>query len=243
MFTALRSRIRSLISKFRECQLHFSHNQKRLIILMDNAIINYIREYSGADLAPEETELINSSFQIMKFKKREYLLRAGEINRYFGFIVSGAMRQYYVCDKGSEHTVKLGIENWWVGDMESFTSKKTSSYNIEAREHTELFTITFPSFVQLVKKSPAFALTLLAMEERNAISTQFRLNAYISLSAEQRYSAFLGRYSALFHRFPSHIIASFVGIQKETLSRVKKSSDKRQFNHHEYNGLAVQLDS
>jgi len=204
---------------------------------MHNAIINYIREYSGTTPETAETELINSSFQIMKFKKRELLLRAGEINRYFGFISFGAMRQYYVCDKGSEHTVKLAIENWWIGDMESFASKKTSNYNIEAREDTELFAITFPSFDQLVKKSPAFALTLLAMEERNAISTQFRLNAYISLSAERRYSAFLERYPALFHRFPSHIIASFVGIQKETLSRVKKSSGKRRFNHHENNEI------
>ncbi|RYG03774.1 MAG: hypothetical protein EOO02_07665 [Chitinophagaceae bacterium] len=75
------------------------------------------------------------------------------------------------------------------------------------------------------------------MEERNAISTQFRLNAYISLSAEQRYSAFLERYPSLFNRFPSHIIASFVGIQKETLSRVKKSSGKTLFNPHESNQI------
>lgn len=195
---------------------------------MLNAILNYISEHSGCILGPEETKIINSSFEVMKLKKKELLLKAGKTNRYYGFIVYGAMRQYYICEKGSEHTIKLAIENWWVGDMESFISKKTSMYNIEAREDTEFYAITFPNFIQLIKKSPAFAETLLFIEENNAISAQFRLNAYNRLSAEQRYTAFLQRYPNLLLRFPSHIIASFIGIQKETLSRIKKSSCERE---------------
>lgn len=193
---------------------------------MLNTILNYIREHSGCVLGPEETQIINSSFEIIKLKKKELLLKAGKINRYYGFIVCGAMRQYYICEKGSEHTIKLAIENWWVGDMESFMSKKASMYNIEAREDTELYAITFQNFLQLIEKSPAFAETLLFMEESNAISAQFRLNAYKSLNAGQRYTAFQKRYPDLFLRFPSHIIASFIGVQKETFSRIKKSSGK-----------------
>jgi len=192
--------------------------------IMLNTILNYIREHSGCILEPEEINIINSSFEVIKLKKKELLLKAGNTNRYYGFIVYGATRQFYICEKGVEHTIKLALESRWVGDMESFLSKKTSMYNIEAWEDTELYVISFVNFKQLVKKSPAFEKTLLVMEEKNAISAQFRLNAYKSLNAGPRYNAFLERYPDLFVRFPSHVIASFIGIKKETFSRIKKSA-------------------
>jgi hypothetical protein len=120
-----------------------------------------------------------------------------------------------------EHVVKLAIENYWVGDLGSFSTKTSSNYNIDARENTELYVINKQQADFLIDNSPAFALTLRVMEEKNAISAQFRLNAYNCLSAEQRYLAFEQRYPLLFKRFPSHILASFTGIQKETLSRIR----------------------
>jgi len=190
---------------------------------MLKALLTYINEYSNLVLSPSETELINSSFQVKKLKKKDFFLRAGDISRYCGFIVKGSMRTYKVCDKGMEHVVKLAVENYWIGDLGSFSSHKPSSYNIDAREDTELNIISKPQADFLIANSPAFALTLRLMEEKNAISAQFRLDAYNFLNAEQRYQAFEERYPLLFQRFPSHILASFIGVQKETLSRIRNS--------------------
>ncbi|AZA85493.1 Crp/Fnr family transcriptional regulator [Chryseobacterium shandongense] len=190
---------------------------------MASTIIDYVSKYSKFVLEDEEIKIINSYFDVVKLKKKELLLEAGNINRYYCFIVHGAIRQYFICEKGIEHTIKLALENWWVGDMESFITKKTSMYNIQAWEDTELYAITFLNFKKLIKESPAFAEAIIYMEESNAISAQFRLNAYKSLNARQRYIALLQRYPDLYLRFPSHIIASFIGIQKETFSRIKKT--------------------
>jgi CRP-like cAMP-binding protein len=190
---------------------------------MLNPLLAYIEEYSGTALSPPEIELINASFRVKKVRRKDFFLRAGEVSRYCGFVVKGAMRTFKICDKGMEHVVKLAIENYWVGDLGSFSSKKSSSFNIDAREDTELYVINKPQADLLIDNSPSFALTLRIMEERNAISAQFRLNAYNCLNAEQRYLAFEQRYPLLFQRFPSHVLASFIGIQKETLSRIRNS--------------------
>jgi len=190
---------------------------------MFDILLNYIEEYSGAVVSPMEVELIRSSFRVKKIRKKQLFLRAGEVSRYCGFVVNGSLRTYTVCEKGAEHVVKLAIENYWVGDLGSFSSQKPSVYNIEARENTELNIITRAEADRLILASPAFAQTLRIMEERNAISAQFMLKAYNCLSAEERYIAFEERYPLLFRRFPSHILASFIGIQKETLSRIRNS--------------------
>ncbi|RYE51341.1 MAG: Crp/Fnr family transcriptional regulator, partial [Sphingobacteriales bacterium] len=101
---------------------------------MLKSLLAYINEYSNLVLSPSETELINSSFQVKKLKKKEIFLRTGDVSRYCGFIVKGSMRTYKVCDKGMEHAVKLAVENYWIGDLGSFSSQKPSSYNIDARE-------------------------------------------------------------------------------------------------------------
>ena len=190
---------------------------------MLNPLLRYIEAYAETVLCPSEIEIISSCFQLKKVRKKQFFLRAGEVNRHFGFIIGGSMRHYTVCEKGVEHVVKLAVENYWVGDMDSFFSHRGSIYNIEAREDTELYVITKAQVDLLIERSPAFAQTVRVMEERNAISAQFRLHAYNCLNAEQRYIAFEQRYPSLFKRFPSHILASFIGIQKETLSRIRSS--------------------
>src|SRR5215207_3251794 len=113
-----------------------------LIKSMYESLIQYIQNYSATQLSQEAIEIIKNSFVPKKLRKKQYFLQEGEVCRYFAFIVKGAMRQYSVDDKGIEHIVHLTIENWWVGDRESYVMLTPSVYNIDAWEETELLTIT-----------------------------------------------------------------------------------------------------
>jgi CRP-like cAMP-binding protein len=193
---------------------------------MYESLLKYINEHATKPLTDNEVELVKSAFLSKKLRKKQYLLQEGDVCKHFAFIVKGAMRQYSVDDKGIDHIVYLSIENWWVGDRESFVMLTPSVYNIDAWEDSELLLITRADLLNLLSHVPAIAEMARLMDERNSIAMQRRLNASISFSAEKRYGDFANNYPDFIQRFPQHIIASYLGITKETLSRVRKQISK-----------------
>jgi CRP-like cAMP-binding protein len=193
---------------------------------MHEKLIAYISQYANLLLTSEEQALITATFQPKKLRKKQYFLQEGDVCKYAGFIVKGAMRQYSVDDKGTEHIVHLYIENYWVNDRESSTMLTPSVYNIDAWEDTELLIITRAEMMDLMDKIPAIAQMIRLMDERNAIVNQRRLSSTISNSAEKRYEEFAAHHQQFIQRFPQHLIASYLGITKETLSRIRKQGTK-----------------
>jgi CRP-like cAMP-binding protein len=189
---------------------------------MHESLIKYINSYSSTPITDGQVELIKNTFVHQKIRKRQYFLQEGQVCKYAAFIVKGAMRQYSVDDKGVEHIVRLLIENWWASDRESYVMLTPSVYNIDAWEDTDLLIITKADFYNRINSIPAIIEMARKMDENYAIATQRRLNATISLSAEQRYSDFMRTYPEFLQRFPQHMIASYLGITKETLSRIRK---------------------
>ena len=191
---------------------------------MYESLIQYIQNYSSILLSQAEIETIKNSFAPKKLRKKQYFLQEGEVCKYFAFIVKGAMRQYSVDDKGIEHIVYLSIENWWVGDRESYIMLTPSAYNIDAWEETELLTITRADQLNLLEKIPAIASMIRHMDERNAIATQRRVNSTITNTADKRYEDLVNCHPEFIQRFPQHLIASYLGITKSSLSRIRNQS-------------------
>lgn len=193
---------------------------------MHKNLLTYINQYSNLPLTSEEEALIEATFQPKKLRKKQYFLQEGDVCKHVGFIVKGAMRQYSVDDKGVEHIVHLYIENYWAGDRESSIMLTPSKYNIDAWEDTEMLIITRAEMLDLMEKIPALVKMIRLMDERNAIANQRRLSSTISNTAEKRYEEFAENHPQFIQRFPQHIIASFLGITKETLSRIRKQAMK-----------------
>src|SRR5476649_2224552 len=101
---------------------------------MYEALFTYIRSKSTTPLTDEDVSLLKSILVPKKFRKGQYLLVEGDVCKLGGFIVKGAMRQYSLDDKGSEHIIQLLLENWWVGDRESFEKETPSPFYIDAWE-------------------------------------------------------------------------------------------------------------
>ncbi|MFN3968200.1 Crp/Fnr family transcriptional regulator [Flavobacterium sp.] len=193
---------------------------------MHEKLIDYINQHTSLPLTKVEEELVIAAFQPKKLRKKQYFLQEGDVCKYTSFIVKGAMRQFSVDDKGVEHIVHLFIENYWASDRESTIMLTPSKYNIEAWEDTELLVITRADMLDLMDKIPALVEMIRLMDERNAIANQRRLSSTISNTAEKRYEEFAKNHPQFIQRFPQHIIASFLGITKETLSRIRKQSLK-----------------
>jgi len=185
-------------------------------------LYNYINRYSQNGISKEDFEIVKGYFLPKKLRKKQYFLEEGEVCRYFGFIVKGAMRQYTVDDKGTEHIVQLSLENWWAGDRESYTMFTPSVYNIDAWEDTELLLVSRSNILELFERCPAISEMLRIMDDKNSVAKEKRIASSISATAERRYGDFITSYPEFVERFPQHIIASYLGMSKDTLSRIKR---------------------
>ena len=194
---------------------------------MNEFLINHINSYTSTPLTTDEIELIGNIFIHKKIKKRQFFLQEGQVCKYAAFIVKGAMRQYTVDDKGVEHIVRLLIENWWAADRESFVMLTPSPYNIEAWEDTEVLLVTYSDSLAMLNKIPLLTEWTRKLDENHAFAAQRRVSASISFSAEKLYFDFANAYPEFLQRFPQHMIASYLGITKETLSRVRHSTGSR----------------
>jgi CRP-like cAMP-binding protein len=194
---------------------------------MLESFIKYINSYTTAPLTEGEIDLIQDFFIPKKFRKRQYFLQEGEVCKYTAFIIKGAMRQYRVDDKGEEHIIKLFIENWWASDRESLMNKTPSIYFIDAWEDTEVLLVTKTDLGDLVDRIHTLSEWLRKLDTNFAAASQRRINAAISLSAEERYYDLEKTNPAFLQRFPQHIIASYLGINRETLSRIRSRGFKK----------------
>ncbi len=121
------------------------------------ALRTYIDRYSSSTLSDADFDVVMGAFTPKKLRRRQYLLQAGEVCKYFAFVLRGALRQYSVDEKGLEHIMHFAVENWWVGDRESFVMLTPSRYHIDALEDCDLLLVTNAGLQDLIRTVPAIA--------------------------------------------------------------------------------------
>lgn len=190
-------------------------------------LFKYIESKSALSLNDDEKTLIQSAFKPKHLRKRQYLLQEGDVCKYMSFIVKGSGRMYSVNEKGQEHIIRFAIENWWLGDYESYNFGIPSLYNIEVLEDSEVLMIEHEGIKELSAKVPAVDLMIREIDKKGTVATQKRIHSSISLSAEERYDNLVKSYPEFLNRFPQSMIASYLGISPETLSRIRKNLLKK----------------
>ena len=189
-------------------------------------LYNYIENLSGKKLSSEEKLLFFKHFKPKRIRKRQYFLQEGDVCKYTGFIVKGAAKTFTVDEKGHEHILKLSIENWWLVDFESFYKLTPSRFNIEALEDMEILQITHEAVEEFIKPIPAFSAMQDILSQNYTIAAQKRTQSSISQTGEERFLAFANDYPHYLQRFPQNLIASYLGLTPESLSRIRKNSLK-----------------
>lgn len=173
-------------------------------------------------LTEKEQEQVKTFFIPKKLRRKQFLLQEGEICQYTAFVEKGLLRSYTVDDKGHEHVLQFALEDWWIADLYSFLTGEPSGYNIDALEDAELLLINNTSYEAMMEAVPRMERYFRILTQNSLIATQRRLSGNISLSAEENYKRLIAGNTTILQRVPQHMIASFLGIAPETLSRVRR---------------------
>ena len=178
-------------------------------------------------ISEAEKELSRSFFIPKKLRKRQYLLQEGDVCKYIAFVEKGMLRSYSIDDKGNEHIVQFAFEGWWISDQYSFLTRTPSPYAIDAIEDSELLLLTPESEEQLLKAIPCLERYFRILLQNSMIAMQQRLVSSLSHSAEEKYNYLVQSCPTIPQRVPQHMMASYLGITPETLSRIRKGLSMR----------------
>jgi CRP-like cAMP-binding protein len=177
-------------------------------------------------LTTEEEAHIKSYLTPKKLRKKQYLLQEGDVCKMMAFVEKGILREYLV-DDGAEHIIQFALEGWTISDLFSFLTGEPATYNIDALEDSEVMIITKTAHEELLQTQPKYETYIRLLITNAYIALQKRLTSILSAPVADRYTAFTQMYPDIVQRVPQHMIASYMGLTPETLSRVRKKLVKK----------------
>ena len=181
--------------------------------------LDYIKNY--IHLTPDEEELLLSKVIHRRYLKNQFIVQQGDICKSANFIISGCTKTFYMDMEGQEHIVMFSIENSWASDLGSFITQATADYNVQCIENSELIQFTHENLEYLYDAIPKLERLFRKIVERAFVASQKRIIRNFSLDAKERYKLFRATYPKIDQRVPQYMIASYLGITKEFLSKIK----------------------
>jgi CRP-like cAMP-binding protein len=194
-------------------------------MLANDKLAKYIQQFGI--MTDEDACKLSSYFKEVKVKKKQFIVQPNFVARHRTFIAKGAMRAYVIGEKGEEHTILLGVENWWITDYDSYIHQQPASMFVVAMEDTTLLQLPFEKEQELKKTNHRYETFFRIRAEMGHAFQQKRLIANLTLSAEDRYRSFTEDYPLIAQRVPQYTLASYLGMSTEFLSRIRSKNRKR----------------
>jgi CRP-like cAMP-binding protein len=182
-------------------------------------IVDYARNF--VNLTDEETDRFYSAFKEIKVRKRQLIVQPNFIATHRYFVIKGALKAYVISDDGQEHSIQLAIEEWWISDYNSYILQQPANMFVMAVEDCIVLQISFEDEQKLKAANYKFETFFRKIAERSAAFMQRRIISNLTLSAEERYDLFLSKYPLMVRRFPQYVIASYLGMTTEFLSKIR----------------------
>ncbi len=185
---------------------------------MEQVLRNQIEKI--VKLTDEEFQFVLSHFTVRTYRKHQYLVQAGDPAPHDHFVVKGLLKSFYVDDAGKTHIMQFAMEDWWISDPQAFHNQTLATLNIDCIEDTQVLYISYDNREKLCARMQKMEYFFLKKTAAGYVALQRRILSLMSQTAEERYQQFIALYPSLLQRLPKSLIASYLGITRETLSRL-----------------------
>lgn len=193
-------------------------------MLTQNKIVDYINKF--VKLSNEEAIQISSVFKEVKIKKRQFIVQPNFTTRYRHYVLKGAFKSYVVGDDGQEYTIAWAIEDWWITDYNSYIFQQPATMFVVALEDSIILQLDYESEQALKKANHKFETFFRIIAERGLAFQQRRTISNLTQSATERYEEFLNKYPQIVQRLPQYVLASYLGMTTEFLSKIRNHKVK-----------------
>ncbi|MNQ15073.1 DNA-binding transcriptional dual regulator Crp [compost metagenome] len=180
---------------------------------------NSIRK--SINVSDEDLEIILSYFKLIKKGKNDILLAQGQISQETFFVAKGCLRIFFINEEGKDATRYIAFENQFATALVSFITKMPALENIQVVEKSELLSISHEDFNHLMTIIPQWREFYSNYLEKAYVNNANRLMSFTTMDAFERYNQLLKINPAIVKRLPNKIVASYINISQETLSRLK----------------------
>ncbi|MVN90321.1 Crp/Fnr family transcriptional regulator [Mucilaginibacter aquatilis] len=188
---------------------------------MFDILLSHISE--KVTLNEQEKALMQNYFVPKRLRKRQYLLQEGNVCRNLAFVSKGLLRTYNVDDKGDEHMSIFGWEGWWISDFNSFLTGVPAVFNIDAIEDSEVLLLSRENYEAITLAIPMMDRYFRILYQNSLVTKERRLMSSVTDTAEEKFLRLSQSNPDMIERIPQNLIASYLGIAPETLSRIRKN--------------------
>ena len=188
-------------------------------------LLDNIRRYVQLEEA-EEKELI-SIIRTTRVKKRQFIVQPGFVCRHRNYVLEGAFRLYYLDADGKEHTMSIAVEDWFVSDFYSYITQTPATLYAEALEDSVIFQMEYQAIEGLCAKIHGLSEYFRFATEKAFAYSRRRVISNISKTAEERYFEYMDKYPHIANRVPQYVLASYLGISAEFLSKIRSRQARK----------------
>ena len=175
-------------------------------------------------LTDNEFDYVLSHFTKKKFKKHQFVVQEGQLVENDFFILDGCLKSYSTDTNGKEHIIQFGLQDWWITDYEAYYNQTPATVNIDCIEDSFLLCLTFTNREKLCAEMHKIEHFFRKKTNKRNVALQQRILSLLSSNAKERYEQLLTQYPELFQKVPKHLIAAYLGVSRETLSRFNSTS-------------------
>lgn len=191
---------------------------------MENPLINYLNKISPLNKATRKA--IESLVLVKKYPKKTFLLEKGKVNTTLSFIYKGCVREFYINNEGVEYSTWFGFEYDFVVNVRSFFTQQPSAKSIQSIEDSIIYQIAHKDIYALYDLYPDFERVGRILSEQYLIQLDVAIEQIQTPNAFLRYEKLVKDHSNVLQRVPLTMIASYLGITLETLSRIRAKKNQ-----------------
>lgn len=175
-------------------------------------------------LSDAEFDYVAGHFKLRKYRKHQFVIQEGQAVEDDFFILSGCLKSYSSDSNGKDYIIQFGLKDWWITDYQAYYNQTVATINMDCITNSELLSLSYDNREKLCRELHKMEHFFRKKTNKRNVALQNRILSLLSSSAKERHDKLLEQYPELFQIVPKHLLASYLGVTRETLSRLNNTS-------------------